>query len=599
MSKVKKTLTLILTFAIIMSAVVITSVITASAATYIPNINANYVTEWPTVTQNGDIYVGQSINDKLSISGGKVVYAGQTVSGTWSITNLGTASQGGEFAITRLSFYYNNGSYNVTTILTVPSTAYSHYTVKKTTLEIEEAPTASSLRPGDTLSESIISGGQVKNPYCTWSYDSYKWVWSDGNKQVTESGYYEAYFNVSNNDYEPLTAQIYVTVNESVRESKVEIEPSIPDFEYNPEYSTFADVPINGGKVVDAATGEEIKGKYVVDYPSNTTVPNVGSYSNIKVRFVPDDPKTATSFSRTLSTTITKAVCRFVDDQGNEIIPEITLPTMVVNSNDSIRNSVISGQLKTYPENATISFNGYTAGTRPFSNRTGTFDVKFSVYYGRGTTANCEGRIITLKVTIVPTEYTGKLFATNYAGNGAISLQVGEGNYSSNSFQNLDGYYYIYVNGEHVVTTNAMPYTYYATSSGTYNFKVIYEPKDENYLSIITNEMTASATVSINRLFTATGVVTDGGGSVYSTYAKQGTAITVTAAPHEKASYKFAGWKVVEGEVPEGTDLSQETLNVVMPDGNLKVESTYRFSFWLFIKNIFTTIFGFFGGGSK
>ena len=579
MKTAKKILTLALALVIVASTVVIPSVPTASAA---PSITAADVTEWPTVTQTGDVYAGQSITDKLTLSGGKIEKGGEELTGTWSISYNLSTSKAGTFPVTfSFTYVYYGSRYGYT--LTAPIEKAS-YTVKKITLELYDELTATSLKSGDKLGESILVGGTVKSGL---GLANYGWAWSNADQVVTESGYYEAYCKASSDVYETLTVQVYVTVSESVSHSKIEVAPSIADFEYDPAIK-WENIEIDNGKVVDADTGKEIPGKYVFDsYMSG--IPSATTH-NVKLRFVPDDPNSATSFRTEIKVKVSQAVCRFVDENGNETIPEITLGNMVANNNQSIRNSVVSGQLKTYPESAEIKFyNIY--GTYPFVNKAGTTqEVQVLISCPGAYTYNCKSSIVTIKVNIVRTEYTGNLILST-SGN-TVTMKIGEGNSSTNNFQNLDGYYHIYVNGEHYTTTNSMPYTCTTIKSGKYDFKVVYEPKDENYLATIKNEMTGSVELSLGWMFNAKGATNSyGGRDVYMSNVKQGTEITVTAAPSQNKNEKFAKWKVVEGELPKGTDLSDETITVVMPDSNLKIEATYRFSFWLFLKNIFTAIF--------
>ena len=90
------------------------------------------------------------------------------------------------------------------------------YVVKKTTAVLmDEAnpPVATPIKEGQTLSESIISGGTMKNPYNEkLNLSSKVWSWVEPTQVITESGEYLAKWEGDTRAYEDITDYIYVEV---------------------------------------------------------------------------------------------------------------------------------------------------------------------------------------------------------------------------------------------------------------------------------------------------------------------------------------------------------------------------------------------------
>lgn len=201
------------------------------------------------------------------------------------------------------------------------------YQVKKTTpvlVDENDPPVATRVEEGAKLSTSTISGGLMKNPYneSETKVAAGEWEWANRRTTVNESGYYEAEFYVKG--YELVTMMVYVGINGDIIETSVLELPSIPELTYD-GITTWKDITLSGGVAVEKDSTNVVEGTFSISDSWKIKVIEPGSYE-IDASFTPNDTETYTKVDCKIPVTVNKAPIKFVDENGNEIVPEITVP---------------------------------------------------------------------------------------------------------------------------------------------------------------------------------------------------------------------------------------------------------------------------------
>lgn len=149
-----------------------------------------------TLPTASDVYVGDTLSTS-TISSGVVKYGDVTVAGSWvwqdgtTVVNA-TGSFAADFVPTTGAGNYNTLSTNLTV------------TANKISLTTWTAPNATSVAPGQTLSNSVLSGGEVIVAGYPDDPIPGSWAWDDGTIVVNETGNFLANFTPTNTDkYNP------------------------------------------------------------------------------------------------------------------------------------------------------------------------------------------------------------------------------------------------------------------------------------------------------------------------------------------------------------------------------------------------------------
>ncbi len=535
------------------------------------------VTVWPTAS--GTIYCGQVLGEHITLSGGEVRYNGTVVEGTFAFADPNTRPIGNPSMRATLKFTPNDETqYKGFTAARVKEVTYTVLPVTPVLVdEANDKPRAEgTVETGTLLSAVPIVGGTLMNPYYPEKTNNLpKWTWSEPTTVLTKSGRYEAK-TVANNSFNSITCSVYVEVAEpAIPYATIIEQPEIKTFTYAPDMK-WGDIPIVGGKA-------DVPGKFeLTDVWKQKTV-SAGSFT-LDAVFMPDDLTARQPKELQISAVVEKDRCRFVDTDGKEIIPELTLPygTALIDGNvDALRKFV-------YPSNSTLNFFDPKTGKKLSSYNTkpqvGSHELEINIV---SWDKNFVGGLREIKLTVIPTVITPRF-------KGEVNKNTGECKYRIAVDSAIDapkGSFDIYLNGE--LYKSGIKYGVEFTfnvGDGSYDMKAVYRPADNDCYSI--DDITTSFSVKLPKRFKAIGAdgANNADGTAFEAMMSEGSTVMVTAAVSAKPYYVFNGWEVVEGEVPEGTDLSKENVKFDMPDCDVTIQATWKFSLKLYLKNLFAPI---------
>lgn len=566
------------TFSIILAVFMLVSALpfTASAADPIA-LTVSNVTEWPVATpKNGVVYYGEKVGDALDLVGGKVEYNGVTVSGHFEFIDP-----------TAIPTSFGSNRANIKFVPDDESTYIGFekkrcgdvkFDVTKTTPvyadEANDPVVATKVEAGSKLSSSVLSGGKMINPY---NPDEPKvlaqtWYWVDETVIVNESGYYEASFSVGN--YNQVFAQVYVGIIVDIIESEISIIPSVPALIYD-GVTTWNDITLSGGLAVEKGTSKAIEGTFSIAESWKVKVINAGTYE-IDVTFTPNDTESYTKVDFKIPVTVNKAPIRFVDENGNDIVPEITV-TYGTKFNDISRllNPYVKGADYTYFVMGDLSSKVCEEGT---------YTVKATA---PSDGAHYEDTDLTFKIVIEKKKLNPKLYSTT----GKLYIYDNSGVYHPTGTFTLE----YTIDGVEQTPIEGIKYhehfDWNPTKSGNYRYEIVYVEATENEHYII-DDFSTTNTVTLSWNMSATGAVDS-----TQAYGTQQT-VTAPATDPEKADkpfYGFTGWTDVNGN----TGLTEEELKAAeitfaMPDGDVDLDATYAFSFLMLLEYVYTTVVNFF-----
>ncbi len=465
-TKMIKSFSLVLTLIMLLSAIPFT----ASAAEPIALTEAN-VTVWPTAS--GEIYFGQKVSEGITLTGGAVVYEGESVPGHFEFLDpdarpsLGVAS---------LKFVpddtQNYQGFEVEYAWDVM------FTINKTTpvlVDENNPPVATAVEAGAKLSTSTLTGGQIYNPYYPEEETALAgtWKWAKGSTIVNESGYYEARITVTN--YNRITTQVYVRIAGEIPETTITEAPTVPaDLKYD-GVTTWGDIPLEGGKAELKVEGTAVEGTFAVtDYWKTRTV-NVGSYE-IDVVFTPADPEAALPYSLKIPVTVNKAPVKFVDSEGEEIVPEITIEY----TNAKIGQYNFRYYLKPYTnltDSDGVSFN--FAGLEGENDYITVGTKKYKIN-ASAQNQNYEKSVLEFILTVTPKPLD---ITVSYVNNQIVI--------SRTTTDRINGSFEIYVDGVKLAdgvkiegAQSSAKYGWTPKTSGTHTVKAVYVPAENDTVSI-------------------------------------------------------------------------------------------------------------------
>lgn len=535
------------------------------------------VTVWPTAS--GTMYYGQTVGEAITLSGGEVQYNGTVVEGEFSFLNPSSRPIASESMWAQLRFTPKD------------TTQYSGFDVKicrdvtyvvlKATPvlvdEVNDKPrTEGKAEQGALLSTVSIVGGELQNPYYSVTRElAQGWTWTQPETVLSESGYYEA-TSASDNNYNTITYDVYVEVAApEIPRATVTEAPTVPRREYAPNLK-WGDIALVGGKA-------DVPGKFELTDEWKARSVTAGSFT-LDAVFTPDDLTARSPAELQINAVIEKARCKFVDDSGKEFLPEMTLSYGVALSEGNV------AQLKKYLnlDEATLNFNDPvtgkkldSAGARP---SVGTHELDINVVANN---KQYEGGLRKFKLTVTPAVIAPALRSVIDKDTGNCSFIITTGN----SADAPQGSFDIYLNGE--LYKSGIKYGKefsFAVGDGSYEMKAVYRPVGNDNYSIA--DIGTSFSMKLPKQFKAIGAdgANSADGTAFEAPYHEGDAVVVTAAVNAKSYYKFNGWEVVEGEVPEGTDLSTENVKFAMPDCDLTIQATWKFSLGLYIKSLIEPI---------
>ncbi len=556
--KTKKLLSILLALMMMLSVVPMY----ASAA---ETLKAANVETYPTLSYkntDGKMYYGQSLEEALVINDDEVVKdaAGNQVAG--------------HFEFRKPEYMPVPGTDYKLDIKFIPddTEAYSSFTKLKSSLIYsveavalvpvdtnDTTPVATEVEAGALLSTSILSGAKYTNPYNANEPNiaSREWEWCAPTTVVNESGYYEAMLVPAG--YDKITAQVYVRIAGEIPETTIAEVPTVDTQTYD-GVTTWGDVELKGGKAVLKIEGTEVAGTFAVtDYWKTRTV-NPGSYE-IDVVFTPADPEAALPYSLKIPVTVNKGQIKFVDENGNEVVPEITVP-YGTKFYDVVR------LLQPYVKGA--EYTALSLGDLEYKEcENGTFTVTASA---PSDVEHYETTELSFKVIVEPKTLNAKI------GDGVDGYYVVD----SSAVYAVKGTFDVYVNDELIasdVAYNSGKVKWEATENGTYTMKWVYNPVEND--NFIINDVTTTMNVIFPNTITYSGlsayILGANGKSELceTTERKQGDSITIGTG---MAQENFGAWIITDANgntVDLGiTDLTATEITFTMPDYDINI--TYK-----------------------
>ncbi len=561
---------------ILMALMMILSVVPFYASAAVETLSASNVTQWPTITYNrpdGKMYFGQTLAEGITINDDEIVLdaSGNQVAGHFEWFKPTLVQTSVENGKANLKFVPDDTSiYKGFTKLKSPVT----FSVQNTQLVLidENNPpiVISQIVKGATLSTVEITGGQVKNPYVetdTIAAGAY-WEWVNPDTVVTESGEYEATLHTASDSYEPMTRMVYVEVESSIEATTI-VEAPTATLEYG---QSWTELVFEGGKVMAGDT--EVSGTFTRKSTS-TGKPSAGVFDSVKVIFTPDDLEKYTPCEGIAVVTVTKGNYKFVNENGEEIVPELTLPYgTTFDQNDLLGNSLkafikdydeLSGvdivgslifEAGDYKTVAPVGTNTYNVRVRPYNSGTSNYNVTDLQF------------ILTIEPVIITT-------TASWGTDGVI-----KGKLSHKAKGTLD----IFVDGKLVAddikaggANNEWSVDYPIPATGDYTIKVVYNPTENDPYSMVDFEKVVTAKIRRSITYADPSAVNHKiNGDERTPIAKLGDTVELSTF----GGVAFLGWKITDAsgnEVDLGiADLTATEITFTMPDCDLFVEAMYQ-----------------------
>lgn len=551
--KTKKLLSILLALMMMLSVVPMY----ASAADPIALTEAN-ITTYPTA--NGEIWFGQKISDGITLTGGEVKYDGVVVAGHFEFINPDFVPEDANDA-ERASIKFVPNDESTYLGFSISRSRNVTFTVKAVTpvfIDDNDLPVASEVEAGAKLSTSEITGGAMKNPYVEDEPNIAEgiWEWTSRRTVINESGYYEAEFVAIG--YEIITREIYVKVaGEAVATTITEAPTASLTYD---GVTTWADVELTGGKAMSGDT--EVAGKFTIDNAGSTVI-EAGTYT-LNITFTPDDTENYLPSTGTATVTVNPAPIKFVDENGAECVPEITVP---YGTKLGDRTGGAGFLLNSY-----INLSGVLYNINFVDSEGNTIDKETIVPVGTNEykvkistdNKNYENAELTCKFTVEPI-----VIEINGAGYRSATNEL----YAYIGKTNIPGTFDIFVDGELVGDDLALTYDtvtcpWTPTETGEHTIKVVYNAVNENY---VIADYEKAFTAKVQRTLTYDGyIMLSVGFRENATTAVMGDLVTIKPVLED-----FAVWVITDAngnEVTlEGVDLTSREITFSMPDHDVKI----------------------------
>lgn len=335
----------------------------------------------------------------------------------------------------------------------------------------------------------------------------------------------------------------------------------------------WGEVTFTGGKA--EYEGTNVEGTFIIEDSYSNLEVAYGSYG-IKVKFVPTDTQTYLSSGNFNLTVTVKRTITFVDSNGTETVPEITVPygTKLKDGDMAYYISqagctVVAGKDGCYY--GATDADGYIFGTSASGEapEVGTHYYEFIArpYTTVGVTSYYEETVLKLKVNVTPLEAEMKLDTTPIKGTDGLELWVWHKDTSIAA--NPQGTFTVYLDGA-VYKENVKygeHFTWQPAESKAYEFKATYTPVENDPFSIADFILTRD--IKLTRKLTASENILSGYGDF-----KYGTTVEISA---NLTSENFAGWKITDAQGNEvtldGIDNSSRKITITMPDYDIHVEA--------------------------
>lgn len=563
---------------ILMALMMILSVVPFYASAAVETLSASNVTQWPTISyktedgtlvSDGCMYYGQKVSDVLVINDDEIVLnaAGEQVAGHFEFIDSDEIPDSANDA-TRSNIKFvpdDNNSYSGFQRKRSRDTTFK--VVTTTPVLVSDAPTATSVDSGSTLSTSVISGGQVMNPYNPGDSEALNatWYWTNPNEVVYESGEYEATLFI-HAAYEVITEMIYVEVNSTVKATTIAELPTA-EIEFAQEL-TYNDLVLNGGKAVEYGTETEVSGSFSVKNP-NAKITGIGTY-NVTVVFTPDDLEKYTPCEGTAVVTVTKGNYKLVNEDGEEVtVPEFTMPYGTTLGMVPIQSLIKDRSLLT---GADVAFVAFPEHEKDEIILLGTHTYNVRIYPSHEDNSSYKSTYYQFVITIEPVIITT---TASWGTDGVIG-----GKLSHKAKGTLD----VFVDGKLVAddikaggANNEWSVDYPIPATGDYTIKVVYNPTENDPYSMVDFEKVVTAKIRRSITYADPSAVNHKiNGDERTPIAKLGDTVELSTF----GGVAFLGWKITDAsgnEVDLGiADLTATEITFTMPDCDLFVEAMYQ-----------------------
>ena len=437
--------------------------------------------------------------------------------------------------------YQNPGATNTLTA----DVAISTYT--RPLAVITELPTASTvgIKPGMKVSALTLTGGKaVLEGSETEVAGTFSFVEPDTLLRSDINILKVAFTPDDPSACEPTEGEIKVSIS-----SLIINKPTVEVINFK-EGMTAADVVITGGETTEPGT-------FSIMYPD--TALRAGSNS-IQIKFTPSAE--GAEYFETYTTLINlKYKIRFVDADGNDIIPEITtIPGAVFGETLSIGYSLMAYMNSKRNTLEYFDMDGNSIDGTKVPIGTHTYQTKVT-----SKDTNFEPSMLTFVLTLEPTYFNA---TTRYDHVNKYLKVVPDNKSISDEFD-------VWVDGELIGTTTGQKIKWATDESRDYNVTLVHKDTTEGVYALANTEYTMTVNIprQIFRSDSGLDFTTTGGSySGNDNYAYKGDVLTLTCTDET-----FYNWQLsIGGEdwLPEGLteeDLKKPTITFTMPDSDIFV----------------------------
>ncbi len=437
--------------------------------------------------------------------------------------------------------YQNPGATNTLTA----DVAISTYT--RPLAVITELPTASTvgIKPGMKGSTLTLTGGKaVLEGSETEVAGTFSFVEPDALLRSDINILKVAFTPDDLSACEPTEGEIKVSIT-----SLIINKPTVEVINFK-EGMTVADVVITGGETTEPGT-------FSVMYPD--TALRAGSNS-IQIKFTPSAE--GAEYFETYTTLINlKYKIRFVDADGNDIIPEITtIPGAVFGENLSIGYSLSPYLNCNRNSFEYFDMDGNSLDGTPVPVGTHSYQVRVS-----SKDTNYEPSLLTFILTLEPTYFNAAVSYNQY--NKELTVKPDN--------KSVTDEFDIWVEGELVGTTTNQKIKWATDESRDYNISLALKDTNEGIYALENTDITMTIRIrrEIQRPESSLSFTATGGSDVSNNnYAYKGDVLTLTCS-----DAAFRTWQLQkDGEawLPEGLteeDLKNPTISFTMPDSDIMV----------------------------
>ena len=550
---------------------------TATIAFAVEALAVKNVSQWPTISykaengtlvSDGYMYYGQKVSDVLVINDDEIVLnaAGEQVAGHFEFIDPNEIPDDINDAMRSNIKFVPDDTDMYTGFQRKRSRDTTFKVVATTPVLVSDAPTATSVDSGSSLSASVISGGQVINPYYPEETSALnaKWSWSNPDTVIYESGEYEAKLYI-HTAYVEITKMIYVEVNSTVKATTIAELPTA-EIEFAQEL-TYNDLVLNGGKAVEYGTETEVSGLFSVKNP-NAKITGIGTY-NVPVVFTPDDLEKYTPCEGTAVVTVTKANYKLVNENGEEVtVPEFTMSYGTTLGMVPIQSLIKDRSLLTGADIANVYFPSHEKD-EIIPVGTNTYAVR--IYPNHEDYSSYKRTDLQFVITIEPVVITTTAY---WAIGGTIGGKVSH---------DVQGTVDVFVDGELVgddikITRNKdWSFDYPIPATGDYTLKVVYNPIENDPHSMEDYETVVNVRMIRKIILPEDSRVT------YKVNGDERTSIMRLGDTIELSTFGgdlFRGWKIADASgniVDLGVaDLMANQITFTMPDHDLYIEAQYE-----------------------